>query len=202
MRKTDFLLGVLLAVVGLMMIIEPSRCIRVAVIALGAATVVDGVYSIAKIRTLLSDRAFQVPAVISGAGSIRVGAVAIILPLAVADVMWTIMLYVLAVYLILLAVVGMYTVAKLRDTGIARRQYVVDIIVAFICAIILFIIPHEIGRALIIRILGIIMMIVSAVYLLYQWKNRPIVVEKVEVVDDNTAPVDKPSDSCKDIKSK
>ena len=201
MRKTDFLLGVLLAVVGLMMIIEPSRCIRVAVIALGAATVVDGVYSIAKIRTLLSDRAFQVTAVISGAVSILVGAVAIILPLAVADVMWTIMLYVLAVYLILLAVVGMYTVAKLRGTGIARRQYVVDIIVAFICAIILFIIPHRIGLTLV-RVLGVIMMIVSAVYLLYQWKNRPIVVEKVEVVDDNTAPVDKPSDSGKDIKSK
>src|SRR5574344_185430 len=201
MRKTDFLLGVLLAVVGLMMIIEPSRCIRVAVIALGAATVVDGVYSIAKIRTLLSDRAFQVTAVISGAVSILVGAVAIILPLAVADVMWTIMLYVLAAYLVLLAVVEMYTVAKLRDTGIARRQYVVDIIVAFICAIILFIIPHRIGLTLV-RVLGVIMMIVSAVYLLYQWKNRPIVVEKVEVVDDNTAPVDKPSDSGKDTKSK
>jgi uncharacterized membrane protein HdeD (DUF308 family) len=142
MRKTDFLLGVLLAVVGLMMIIEPSQCIRVAVIALGAAAVVDGVYSIAKIRTLLNDYAFQVTSVISGAVSILIGAVAIVLPLAVADVMWTIMLYVLAVYLILLAVVGMYTVAKLRDTGIARRQYVVDIIVAFICAIILFIIPH------------------------------------------------------------
>ena len=201
MRKTDFLLGVLLAVVGLMMIIEPSQCIRVAVVALGAAAVVDGVYSIAKIRTLLDDHAFRVTSIVSGIVSIIIGIAAIVIPLAVADFMWTVMLYLLAVYLIMIAVVGLYTVAKLRGTGIARRQYVVDIIVAFICAIILFIIPHQIGLTLV-RILGVVMMIVSAVYLLYQWKNRPIVVEKVEVVDDNTAPVDKPADSGKDTKSK
>ncbi len=193
MRKTNFMLGVLLAVVGLMMIVAPDKCIKVAVILLGIEAVVNGIFSLAKIRQLVSDKDFQFAVLIRGIISIIIGLLAIVLPLKFAETMWTVMLYVLAAYLLVAAVLELYAVAKLRNTGIERKQYVLEAVVSTICAVILFIIPQQIGM-IIIRILGVVVLLVSTVYVLYEWRNRPIVVDNVEVVDDNSAPVtDKPA---------
>ena len=187
MRKTDFTLGVLLAVVALMMIIAPEQCIKVAVIALGIEAVINGIFNLAKGRQLIADKSFQLAVLIRSVTSIVIGLIAIILPLKFAGTMWTIMLYILAAYLLAAAVLQLYTVAKLRDTNIERRLYMIEVIVSFIGAIILFIIPQKIGLVLV-RLLGVVLLIVSAGYLLFEWHNRPIVVDDVEVVDD-TPPV-------------
>jgi hypothetical protein len=188
MRKTNFILGVLLAVVGLMMIVAPDKCIKVAVILLGIEAVANGVFSLVKIRQLISDKDFQLAVFVRGIFSIVIGFLAVILPLKFAAMMWTVMLYVLAGYLLLAAVLELYAVAKLRNTGIERKQYVLEALVSIICGIILFIIPQQLGMV-IIRVLGVIVLIVSLIYVLYEWRNRPIVVDNVEVVDDNSAPV-------------
>ncbi|MBP3709549.1 MAG: DUF308 domain-containing protein [Treponema sp.] len=188
MRKTVFTLGVLLAVVALMMIIAPEQCIKVAVIALGIEAVINGLFSLVKIRYLVADKSFQLVVLIRSVISIVIGLLAIILPLKFAATMWIIMLYMLAGYLLAAAVLELYTIAKLRDTNIERRQYMIEVIVSFVGAIILFIIPQKIGLALI-RVLGVVLLIVSAGYLLFEWHNRPIVVDDVEVIDDTQAPV-------------
>lgn len=192
MRKTDFLLGVLLAVVGLMMIVDPGKCIKIAVILLGLEAIVNGVFSLIKVRQLVSDKDFQLAVLLRGIISIIIGVLAVVLPLRFAATMWTAMLYMLAAYLIVAVVLELYAVAKLRDTGIERKRYIIEAIVSVICAVILFIIPQQIGVT-VIRILGVVVLLVSVVFLLYEWRNRPIVVDNVEVVDDNSAPVgDKP----------
>ncbi|MBQ9495879.1 MAG: DUF308 domain-containing protein [Treponema sp.] len=192
MRKTDFTLGVLLAVVALMMIIAPEQCIKVAVIALGIEAVINGIFNLAKGRQLIADKSFQLAVLIRSVTSIVIGLIAIILPLKFAGTMWTIMLYILAAYLLAAAVLQLYTVAKLRDTNIERRLYMIEVIVSFIGAIILFIIPQKIGLVLV-RLLGVVLLVVSAGYLLFEWHNRPIVVDDVEVVDD-TPPVSNGTD--------
>ena len=192
MRKTDFLLGVLLAVVGLMMIVDPGKCIKITVILLGLEAIVNGVFCLVKVRQLISDKDFQIAVLIRGIISIIIGVLAVVLPLRFAATMWTAMLYMLAAYLIVAVILELYAVAKLRDTGIERKRYIIEAIVSVISAIILFIIPQQIGVT-VIRILGVVVLLVSVVFLLYEWRNRPIVVDNVEVVDDNSAPVgDKP----------
>ncbi|MFA6856310.1 MAG: DUF308 domain-containing protein [Treponema sp.] len=193
MRKTNFMLGILLAVVGLLMIIVPDKCIKAAVVILGVEAIANGIFSLIKIRQLISDKDFQSAVLVRGIISIIIGLLAVILPLRFAEIMWTVMLYVLAAYLLFAALLELYAVAKLRNTGIERKQYVVEAIVSIICALILFIIPQQAGMV-IIRILGVVVLLVSLVYVLYEWRNRPIVVDNVEVVDDNSAPVtDKPA---------
>jgi uncharacterized membrane protein HdeD (DUF308 family) len=193
MRKTNFMLGVLLSVVGLMMIVSPDKCIKVAVLLLGVEAILNGVFNLVKIRQLIVDKDFQLAVFVRGIISIVIGLLAVILPLRFAAAMWTIMLYVIAAYLLLAAVLELYAVAKLRNAGIERKQYVLEAIVSIICSVILFIIPHQIGMV-IIRVLGVVVLLVSMVYVLYEWRNRPIVVDNVEVVDDNSAPVtDKPA---------
>ncbi|MCK9169963.1 MAG: DUF308 domain-containing protein [Treponema sp.] len=193
MRKTNFMLGILLAVVGLLMIVAPDKCIKAAVVILGLEAIANGIFSLIKIRQLISDKDFQSAVLIRGIISIIIGLLAVILPLRFAAAMWTVMLYVLAAYLLLAALLELYAVAKLRNTGIERKQYVVEAIVSIICAVILFIIPQQAGMV-IIRILGVVVLLVSLIYVLYEWRNRPIVIDNVEVVDDSSAPVtDKPA---------
>ena len=55
MGKTNFLFGVLAAIVGLIVLIAPEASIKVVVILLGAAAVLNGFYDLLKVRTLLDD---------------------------------------------------------------------------------------------------------------------------------------------------
>jgi len=57
-------------------------------------------------------------------------------------------------------------------------------LISIVAALILFIVPAEkIGNA-ILRIAGLIMSLAGGVYVFYAWKNRPIVQEPVEVVNE------------------
>ena len=188
MRKTDFMLGALLALVALMMIIAPEQCIKVAVVALGIEAVVNGVFNVFKIRQLVDDKSFQRAVIVRSVISIVIGILAVVLPLRFAETMWTLMLYVLAAYLLASAFLELYMLAKLRDTNIERRHYMLEVIISFVGAIVLFIIPQQIGLA-IVRILGVLLLAVSAGYMLFEWHDRPIVVDEVEVVDDVLPPV-------------
>ena len=188
MRKTDFMLGALLALVALMMIIAPEQCIKVAVVALGIEAVVNGVFNVLKIRQLVDDKSFQRAVIVRSVISIVIGILAVVLPLRFAETMWTLMLYVLAAYLLASAFLELYMLAKLRDTNIERRRYMLEVIISFVGAIVLFIIPQQIGLA-IVRILGVLLLAVSAGYMLFEWHDRPIVVDEVEVVDDVLPPV-------------
>ena len=78
--------------------------------------------------------------------------------------------------------------AKLRDTNIERRRYMLEVIISLVGAIVLFIVPQQIGLVLV-RILGVLLLAVSAGYMLFEWHDRPIVVDEVEVVDDVQPPV-------------
>ncbi|MBR7064741.1 MAG: DUF308 domain-containing protein [Treponema sp.] len=184
MKKSDVMLGVLLAIIGLMMIIAPDQCIKVAVISLGLEAIINGAYNLLKMRQLVSDPTFQLAILIRGLISVVIGLLAIILPLRFAATMWTIMLYMLAFYLIAASIIELYAMTKLRTTGIDRKQYTIEVVISFIAALILFLIPQQIGLALI-RVLGIILFIISGAYTLYEWKNRPIIIDEIEIIDES-----------------
>lgn len=189
MRKTNFLAGILLAVIGLLMIIMPRGFIKAAVILLGIEAVVNGVYTLVYTRKFISEASVQFTIICRSMLSIVIGLLAFFLPLVVADVMWTVMLYVLAVYLLADAVLELYAIGKLRDAGVERRYFIREAVISIVVAVILFIIPAKIGT-LIVRICGLILLILGASYSFYEWNSRPILQEHVEVVDDISGTID------------
>ena len=130
----------------------------------------------------------QLTVIVRSVISIVIGILAVFLPLRFAEAMWTIMLYVLAAYLLASAFLELYMLAKLRDTNIERRRYMLEVIISLVGAIVLFIVPQQVGLVLV-RILGVLLLAVSAGYMLFEWHDRPIVVDEVEVVDDVQPPV-------------
>lgn len=115
--------------------------------------------------------------------SIVIGLPAFFLPLIFAKVMLTIMIYVLAVYLLLSAGMELYAAGKLRDTGIDRRQFLLDALISIAAALAMFIISAKIGIAFV-RLAGLVLILVGAAYIFYAWRNRPAEQVEAEVVDD------------------
>ena len=93
------------------------------------------------------------------------------------------MLYVLAVYLLVGSMLLLYSIGKLRDSGIDRRQFVIEAVVSIILALIMLLIPVDIGTTLV-RIAGFVLLLVGSAFITYYIKNKPLVQETVQVMDD------------------
>lgn len=183
MRKTYIGIGVLAIIIGLMMLIVPHQCIKAIVIILGVFSVANGVYNLFAIRRLIADSDFAITITIRGIISIIVGLLAILLPLIFAGVIWTIMVYILAFYLLISSGMEIYGANKMKKVGINTKPYIAEIIGSIIIALILLIIPAEIGT-LIVRLLGIAIMIVGIGLLFFETRNKTLIVYAEEVPND------------------
>lgn len=190
MQKTNFITGLVLVSVGFLLLIIPNQIVKAVVIVLGAEAIVNGVFSFLTVRQLVADESFRFPILIRSVISVVVGLLAVFLPLAVAGVMWTVMLYVLGVYLLFAAVMELFAMAKLRDTDINRKQFVFEAIVSIFVAVILFILPRQIGAA-ILRIFGAVIFVIGGVLLFVSLRGHKsataedkMIAESVVVEDD------------------
>lgn len=183
MRKTYIGIGVLAIIIGLMMLIVPHQCIKAIVIILGVFSVANGVYNLFAIRRLIADSDFAITITIRGIISVIVGLLAILLPLIFAGVIWTIMVYILAFYLLISSGMEIYGATKMKKVGINTKPYIAEIIGSIIIALILLIIPAEIGT-LIVRLLGIAIMIVGIGLLFFETRNKTLIVYAEEVPND------------------
>lgn len=190
MDKNKFVLSLMVAIVGLLMIISPTAFIALAVILLGLAAVVDGIFIMVATRNLILDPDYKLMMTIRGVMSIVVGAVAVLLPLVIATIAWTIMAYVLAGYLIVSAGLEIYGITKLHRNGIMINQSVIETVISLILAIALFVIPAEKAGGILVRICGVILLIAGCLNAFLQWRNRPITVVPDSVVANDSTEED------------
>lgn len=186
MDKNKFLLFILVAVIGLMMILSPESFIALVVIILGVAAFVDGFFILVTTRNLILDPQYKMMMTIRGGMSIIAGVVAILLPVVVAAVVWTTTAYLLAIYLLISSGLEIYGITKLYRNGIMIRQSVIEVIVSVILAIVLFIIPAKTAGGFIVRTCGIILFVVGVATAFLQWRNRPITVVPDSVITEGT----------------
>lgn len=182
MDKNKFILGILTSVAGLLMIVSPETFVTLIVIILGVATIVDGLFIMITTRNLILDPQYKTIMTVRGVLSIFVGILAILLPLFVAAVVYKVMAYVLAVYLIISAVMESYGISKLHRNGIMIRQSVIEVAISVLLAVVLFIIPARTAGSVIVRICGIVILLTGLIWLFVQWKNRPITVPAEDIV--------------------
>lgn len=192
MDKNKFFLGLMIAVVGLFMVIAPDAFIKFAVIILGIVGILNGVFILYTARNLIIDENYATIMLIRGWMSLGVGVLAVALPgffAKVFDVMWMIMAYTLAVYLLVSAGLETYTISKLRRNGYAIRQSVIEVIASLIFAIILFTVPSDIG-AHIVCFGGVLLIVIGVALSFLQWKNRPLVLDADGIIDDDEPSAD------------
>ena len=189
MDKNKFLLGIMIALIGLFMMVAADAFIKFAVIILGIAAVLDGIFILYTAKNLIIDENYAFIMKIRGCMSIVVGFLAVFLPLVFAAVLFTIMDYTLAAYLLISAGLEVYTIDKLKRNGYAIRQSVIEVISSIILAIVLFLIPSETMGRLIVGIAGLALIVTGLVMAFVQWRNRPLLMD-ASVSEEETAPTE------------
>lgn len=175
MRKSYIALGILAGVIGLMMLFAPTEWIKVTVILLGIGAVINGIYNLKTVRNLVTDTDYRRMITIRGFFSIVVGFLAVFLPLLIAGIVWTVMIYVLGVYLLLSAGSELFALTKLKEAHIDTKPYMYEVFFSIGLAVLLFIMPAAFG-VIIVRIIGILIFLASAGFIFREWKNKPLLV--------------------------
>lgn len=174
------------AALGLFLLISPDTFISFFVILLGIAAVIDGIFILAATRDLIIDPQYKLIVTVRGVLSVVVGLLAVILPIAVAAVVWKAMAYTLAIYLVISAGMQIYTITKLHRNGIMIRQSLIEVASSLTLALVLFIIPAQTAGHMIVRLFGIVLLIIGIGLFVIQWKSRPevIIPDSVDTIED------------------
>lgn len=186
MDKNKLFLGFMTAALGLFLLISPDTFISFFVILLGLAAIIDGIFILTATRDLIIDPQYKLIVTVRGVLSVVVGVLSVVLPIAVAAVVWKAMAYTLAIYLIVSCGMQIYTITKLHRNGIMIRQSMIEVASSLVLALVLFIIPAKTAGHFIVRLFGLILLAIGIGLVLIQWKSRPEVVvpDSVETVEE------------------
>lgn len=176
MDKNKLFLGFMTAALGLFLLISPDTFISFFVILLGLAAIIDGVFILAATRDLIIDPQYKLIVTVRGVLSLVVGLLAVVLPVAVAAVVWKAMAYTLAIYLLVSVGMQLYTITKLHRNGIMIRQSLIEVASSLVLALVLFIIPVQEAEHFLVRLFGIVLLVIGVGLVVIQWKNRPEIV--------------------------
>lgn len=176
MDKNKLFLGFMTAALGLFLLISPDTFISFFVILLGLAAIIDGVFILATTRDLIIDPQYKLIVTVRGVLSLVVGLLAVVLPVAVAAVVWKAMAYTLAIYLLVSVGMQLYTITKLHRNGIMIRQSLIEVASSLVLALVLFVIPVQEAEHLLVRLFGIVLLVIGVGLVVIQWKNRPEIV--------------------------
>ena len=196
MKRWYLYLGSLLALLGLMIIIFPAFWIKVVVILLGLGMIAYGIYSLKVTKALYDDSTFVTTIMIKSIGSIIIGTLSVIFPLAFSGTVWTVMIWILIISLILSAIAGFYSAALLKDTGIDRKNYFLENLFLLIAALVLILIsPKQLGIA-IVRIIGVAVMVIGGALIAVDLTSKKdTITVDAEVKDDATPTTDTSEDN-------
>ncbi|MBQ1711277.1 MAG: DUF308 domain-containing protein [Treponema sp.] len=175
--------GILLAVLGLLLIIFPTFWVKLVVILLGIGSIGYGIYSLKYTKSLYKDTHYERSILIKSIISIAIGFLVVVFPLFFAKAAWSVMMWILIMYLIATAVLGFYAASLLKDTGIERKRYFIENIILLVIAIALILLSPEALGKVIIRIVGIASMVLGLGLVIYDLASKKDVTVVSEYVD-------------------
>lgn len=184
MDFSTFVLSILTAIIGLLMIFVTDGIIKFLVIALGVYLILFGAFLMFNTSKVLTDRNFKIAVYTRGTVSIILGLLCIILPATIAEFAWKVMIYILASYAIISAAAAGYDTIKMHEAGLEVKKNLAEIAISLLAAVILFLLPSNFGSMLI-KFAGGCLIVAAIVMAFIAWKNRPIIDEDAEVTDED-----------------
>ncbi|MFA6645534.1 MAG: DUF308 domain-containing protein [Sphaerochaetaceae bacterium] len=185
----QFLIGIVLIVLGIFILIRPDMFKQVFVITLGVVAIITGISSLATMNKYSFGRFNRGSTLVKGILGIIIGVLAVILPLAMAEVAWKVIIYILAAQMAISAVVMLLDAVAVRSAGFSPVYLVVEGLVSLVLAIVLFLAPSSIADILV-TVLGVTVIVVGLTFgllaLASKKKGGGITVEATEVHIDET----------------
>ena len=183
MNNSNYFLGIMTAIVGLMMLLAAESMVQILVIVLGISAILNAGFILAAVAPLSVDKTFKTECYIRAGVGIAVGLLCVVIPLRVAEFAWQTLVYVFAVYSLLAAIVEIPIALTLHKDGFPVKRYAIEIAATLALAVILFFLPSSAGFA-IIRVGGAILLLSGAAVTYLAWKNRDIIADDAIIRDE------------------
>lgn len=183
MKKYGIVVAAMSAVIGLMVLASPEEFVKMIVIILGVVSLANGCFNLSFARAFDKDFIYRNNILIRAWSSIGVGVLAIFLPLVFAAALWTVMLYILAIYLLISAGFEIYGISKMKDSSFETKRYIGEALISVFLAVFLLVVPGKIGLMLV-RLLGLVLIVCGVVLGFTFIKNRELVIEPDSIADD------------------
>lgn len=186
----QLLVAILIVILGVFILVRQDLFKQVFIIALGIVAIVTGISSLATMHKYSFGRFTHATTLIKGVLGIIIGVLAIVMPLATGETVWTILIYALAAQMVISAAVMLTDAVAVRAAGFSAAPLVTEGIVSLVLAAVLFLFPRSVAD-LLVTIFGITVIVVGlTVGLLAFWMRKKRVDVVVGSVDVET--VDEP----------
>lgn len=185
----QLLIAILVVIVGIFILARQDLFIQVFIIVLGIVAIITGIGSLATMNRYSFGRFNHATTLVKGVLGIIIGVLAVIMPLATGEAMWTIIIYVLAAQMVISAIVMIIDAFAVHAAGFPAAPLVTEGLVSLVFAVMLFLFPRSVADLLVI-ILGITVIVVGLTLALVAFmarkKRTGVTVEAADVEIDET----------------
>ncbi len=179
----QLLIALVVIALGIFILVREDMFKQVFVMALGLVAIVTGITSLATMNRYSFGKYNHGTTLVKGVLGLIIGVLALIMPLATGEAVWTVIIYLLAAQMLIAAIVMLTDAVAVRSAGFPAAPLVTEGIISLVLAVILFIFPRDVAD-LIVTILGITVIVVGVTLglLAILFRNRvDTTIEGVEV---------------------
>lgn len=163
--------GLIVALAGGFIIFYTDNFIRLLTVAIGAWMVLAGLYSLFSAFGVKDDKQRKNVSLIRSLLNIIIGAFAVAMPFVVAEVWWTVLLFIVAVQLCIAAVLEIMIGIRLRRAGLPAGSAFTGALITIAIALILFLAPDFLGETLV-RGIGAIILLFGLGMMAFSFRLR------------------------------
>lgn len=167
MKSTNIILSSLIAVLGLILLINPLTSLAVIVVCAGVWIILTSLNDIYEAYKTSENPYFRRAILIRALISIAIGLAAVILPIKSAGTIIELCLTILAIYFIFKALLSLFLIFTANAGTAINRQMLFTVMQSVLAAVILFLLNGESVAEVIMRIIGAVLLsggLITAVY--------------------------------------
>ncbi|MBO6176956.1 MAG: DUF308 domain-containing protein [Treponema sp.] len=186
MKNMNLIFGILIFVVGMLMCINPVSMLLVAIVLLGAASIINGISELMGFRKVSDDQVFVTVTIVKCILTIVCGLLAVILPVYFLNAGMAILkliMIIIAIFFFCRAASEFYLIIRLNELNVDVKRMFIRAMVLIAAGVLLLIIRAQTVGVIIVRILGVAAMLGGAAFAVYSYRNAPQEAE-YEVVDE------------------
>ncbi len=174
MRSTNIILSTLVAILGLILIVNPETSLTVIVICCGVWIILSAANDILKIRKISDDRVFFWIIFSRCILSMIIGLLAIILPVQTAGAIVKTIFLILALYFAIKAITTIYVMIRLKAGPVTNKIFFFSLVESIAAVIIFTLLNGESVATMLIRIIGAVLLLGGIIFAVYNLKANPI----------------------------
>jgi uncharacterized membrane protein HdeD (DUF308 family) len=179
----QLLAALVVVALGVFILVRQDLFKQILIMALGVVAIVTGITSLATMNRYAFGKFNHGSTLVKGVLGLIIGVLAVIMPLATGEAVWTVIIYLLAAQMLIAAVVLLIDAFAVKAAGFPPLPLVTEGLISLVIAVLLFLFPRDVAN-LLVTVFGIIIIVVGitiGLLAIFLRKRGAVTVEAVDV---------------------